>query len=415
MLRVRQRFDVPQPIDAATTVKQEFEKLRPRIKANSEIAIAVGSRGITDIRGIVETIIQEIKVTGAKPFIIPAMGSHGGATAEGQREILAEYGISEQTLNVPVRPAMDVQTLGTTAEGVEVVWSSEALRADGVIVINRIKPHTDFQSDSIGSGVLKIMVVGLGKRAGAAAYHVASTRFGYEQMLRSIARVVLQRAPIIGGFGIVENQLHQTACIAALLPETMETGEAELFRESSRLMPKLPVDDIDLLIVDRIGKNISGAGMDPNITGRWVHGYTSMLGGKGGSGPQVRRLLVRDLTPETHGNGIGIGLADITTTRLVKGLDTKKTYINALTSLTPNCAKIPIHFDSDREAISMALGSLAMADPSTAKIVRIADTLTLDRLEISEEVLGQRAASIEAEGQAAEMKFDELGNLASSL
>ena len=415
MLRVRQRFDVPPPVDARTTVKREFEKLRPRIKPNSEIAVAVGSRGITDIRGIVETVVEEIKGLGAKPFIIPAMGSHGGATAEGQREILAEYGISEETLNVPVRPAMDVQTLGPTSEGVEVVWSAEALRADGVIVINRIKPHTDFQSDSIGSGVLKIMVVGLGKHAGAAAYHVASTRFGYEQMLRSIARVILQRAPIVGGFGIVENQLHQTARIAALLSEKMETGEAELFRESSRLMPRLPVDDIDLLIVDRIGKNISGAGMDPNITGRWVHGYTSMLSSKGASGPHVRRLLVRDLTPETHGNGIGIGLADITTTRLVHALDTKKTYINALTSLTPNCAKIPIHFDSDREAISMALRSLAMADPSSAKIVRIADTLTLDRLEVSQEVLGQRAASIEAEGAAGEMKFDELGNLASSL
>ena len=415
MLRVRQRFDVPPPIDARATVKREFEKLRPRIKPNSSIAIAVGSRGITDIRGMVETVVEEIRRLSAKPLIVPAMGSHGGATAEGQREILAEYGISEQTLNVPVRPAMDVQALGTTTEGVEVLWSTEALRTDGVIVINRIKPHTDFQSDSIGSGVLKIMVVGLGKRAGAAAYHVASTRFGYEQMLRSIARVVLQRAPIIGGFGIVENQLHQTARIAALPPETMETGEAELFREAARLMPKLPVDDIDLLIVDRIGKNISGAGMDPNITGRWVHGYTSMLSGRGGTGPYVRRLMVRDLTPETHGNGIGIGLADITTTRLVSALDTKKTYINALTSLTPNCAKIPIHFDSDREAISMALGSLAMADPSTARIVRIADTLTLDRLEISEEVLGQRAPGIEAEGDAGEMKFDEAGNLASSL
>jgi len=414
---IRQPVPMAPLADVAQAVRDELARidLRTRVAPGARIAVAAGSRGITDYALIVKTVVEELRAFGAEPFIFPAMGSHGGATAEGQREILAEYGISEQTLNVPVRPAMDVQTLGTTTEGVEVVWSSEALQADGVIVINRIKPHTDFQSDSIGSGVLKIMVVGLGKRAGAAAYHVASTRFGYEQMLRSIAHVVLQNAPIVGGFGIVENQLHQTARIAALLPETMETGEAELFREASRLMPKLPVDDIDLLIVDRIGKNISGAGMDPNITGRWVHGYTSMLGGKGGSGPHVRRLLVRDLTPETHGNGIGIGLADITTTRLVNALDTKKTYINALTSLTPNCAKIPIHFESDREAISMALGSLAMADPSTAKIVRIADTLTLDRLEISEEVLGQRAASIEAEGDPAEMKFDEGGNLASSL
>lgn len=385
------------------------------VKPGAQIAVAVGSRGITDILPIVETVVAELRASRLQPFIIPAMGSHGGATAEGQAEILAEYGISEKALDVPVRPAMDTQSLGPTAEGVEVNWSSEASRADGVIVINRIKPHTDFQSDSIGSGVLKIMVVGLGKRVGAAAYHVASTRFGYEQMLRSIARVVLREARILGGLGIVENQLHQTARITALLPEGMEAGEAELFREATRLMPKLPLDDIDLLIIDRIGKNISGAGMDPNITGRWVHGYSSMLGNQEGSGPRVRRLFVRDLTPETHGNGIGIGLADITTTRLVQALDTKKTYINALTSLTPNCAKIPIHFDTDREAISMALGSLALADTSAAKIVRIADTLTLDRLEISEAGLASTKINHETDNTAANMEFDRSGNLASRL
>jgi len=342
------------------------------------------------------------------------MGSHGGATPEGQREILAEYGISEKALNVPVRPSMDTQVIGATSEGVDVNWSVEALRAGGIIAINRIKPHTDFKSDSIGSGVLKIMVVGLGKRVGAAAYHCASTRFGYEQMLRSIARVVLQRTPILGGLGIVENQLHQTARLAVMLPEELETGEAELFREAARLMPKLPIDDIDLLIIDRIGKNISGAGMDPNITGRWVHGHSSMLGKPVGEGPHVRRLFVRDLTPETHGNGIGIGLADITTTRLVRELDTKKTYINALTSLTPNAAKIPIHFDTDREAIAMALGSLATDDTRHARIVRIADTLTLDELEISEPALQSRPPAVEIVDGPEEMRFDATGNLAVS-
>jgi hypothetical protein len=411
MATVRQHFDVPPAVDAREAVRCEMAHLAPRIKPGARVAVAVGSRGITSIREIVETTIAEIRRAGGDPFIIPAMGSHGGATPEGQREILAEYGISEQALNVPVRPAMDVQSLGSTAEGVEVFWSAQALAADGILVINRIKPHTDFQSDSIGSGVLKIMVVGLGKRTGAAAYHVASTRFGYEQMLRSIARVVLQKAPILGGLAIVENQLHQTARVAALLPEEMEAREAELFAEASRLMPKLPANDIDLLIVDRIGKNISGAGMDPNITGRWVHGYSSMLEGQGKAAPNVRRLFVRDLTPETHGNGIGIGLADITTARLVKGLDTKKTYINALTSLTPNCAKIPIHFETDREAISMALGSLGMDDTRSAKIVRIADTLTLDHLQISEAALHASDSRVEPAGPASEMQFDAAGNL----
>ena len=410
MATVRQRFDVPPAIDAREAVRREMARFAGRLKPGAKIAVAVGSRGITGIREIVETAVNEVRRAGAEPFIVPAMGSHGGATPEGQREILAEYGISEETLHVPVRDSMDVQSLGTTAEGVEVFWSAEALRADGVLVINRIKPHTDFQSDSIGSGVLKIMVVGLGKRVGAAGYHAASARFGYEQMLRSIARVILQKAPIIGGLAIVENQVHQTARIAALPAKEMETGEAEVFREAARLMPKLPVEDIDLLIIDRIGKNISGAGIDPNITGRWVHGYSSMLGGKAAAGPNVRRLFVRDITPESHGNGVGIGLADITTTRLVKDLDTKKTYINALTSLTPNCAKIPIHFDTDREAISMALGSLAMSDTRSAKVVRIADTLTLDRLQISE-VAARQASNLDTLMPAAEMRFDAAGNL----
>jgi hypothetical protein len=412
MVRVRQRFEVPPAVDPREATRREMGRLKPRIARGAQIAIAVGSRGITDICPIVETVVSEIRSAGGSPFIVPAMGSHGGATPEGQREILAEYGISEKALAVPVRPSMDTQVIGTTTERVDVNWSVEALRADGIIAINRIKPHTDFKSDSIGSGVLKIVVVGLGKRVGAAAYHCASTRFGYEQMLRSIARVVLQRAPILGGLGIVESQLHQTARLAAMLPEEMEAGEAELFREAARLMPKLPLDDIDLLIIDRIGKNISGAGMDPNITGRWVHGHSSMLGAPAGAGPHVRRLFVRGLTPETHGNGIGIGLADITTTRLVRELDTKKTYINALTSLTPNAAKIPIHFDTDREAISMALGSLATDDIQEAKIVRIADTLTLDELEMSEPALRNRRPTIEPLDAASEMRFDAAGNLA---
>jgi hypothetical protein len=415
MAGVRQHFDVPPAIDAAEATRREIARLKKGIQPGRHIAIGVGSRGITNIQAIVHAAVAEVRNAGASPFIIPAMGSHGGATPEGQREILAEYGISEERFGVPLRPSMDTRRIGATPEGIEVVWSTEAMKADGVIVINRIKPHTDFQSDSIGSGVLKMMVVGLGKRAGAAAYHAASARLGYEAVLRAVGRLVLERAPIIGGLGIVENQLHQTTRISALHPQNLEAGEAELFREAKRLMPKLPVEDIDLLIIDRIGKNISGAGMDPNITGRWVHGYSSMLSGghadQPSGGPHVRRLFVRELTPETHGNGVGIGLADVTTSRLVKALDTKKTYINALTSLTPNCAKIPIYFETDREAISMALGSLAMDDTRSAKIVRIADTLTLDHLQISELAVQAPDAKLEMTAPLADLQFDAHGNL----
>ena len=368
-----------------------MEKVRPRLKPGGRVAVAVGSRGISHLQTIVASVLDLLKAAGAQPFIVPAMGSHGGATPQGQTDLLAEYGVTEQQLRVPIHAAMEVERLGATEDGVDVFFSAEALRADGVVVINRVKPHTDF-GGALGSGVLKMMVVGLGKRIGAANYHVASTRLGYEHVLRTIARVTLRSAPILCGIGIVENQFHETARLAVLPAEEMERREEELFAEAKRLMPRLPFDDIDLLIVDRIGKNISGAGMDPNITGRGVHGYSSMMSGAEGPTPRVRRLFVRDLTPETHGNGIGIGLADLTTSRLVRALDKDVTYINALTSLSPNSAKIPIHFETDGEAIAQALTSLGLPDARHAKVVRIADTLSLEKLEAPKRVGNRRAA-----------------------
>jgi hypothetical protein len=314
---------------------------------------------------------------------------------------------------VPIEAAMEVERIGATDEGIEVFFSAAARQAEGVLVINRVKPHTDFASDTLGSGVLKMTVVGLGKRAGAANYHAAAARFGYEHVIRAIARVILRAMPVLGGVAIVENHCHETARIAVLPAAEMERGEAELFAEAKRLMPKLPFDDIDLLIVDRLGKNISGSGMDPNIIGRGVHGYLSLLGQKEAN-PVVRRLFVRDLTSETHGNAIGLGMADLTTTRLVRAMDPHKTYINALTSLTPNGAKTPIHFETDREAIGHALNSLALADTSQAKVVRIADTLSLERAEVSEayaQASNQRQ-DLEVLSPPEEMRFDAWNNLA---
>ena len=258
-----------------------------------------------------------------------------------------------------------------------------------------------------------MLVVGLGKRIGAANFHLSATRFGYEPMLRSIARVLLRSAPVLAGVAIVENQFHETAALSVLEPEEFEAAEQELFRHAKALMPKLPFDEVDLLIVDRIGKNISGAGMDPNITGRWVHGYSSMMGGQNQPGPAVRRLFVRDLTPETNGNAIGVGLADLTTSRLVQAMNREVTYLNALTSLTPNCAKIPIYFDTDREAISRALASLAFEDARQAKILRIADTLSLEKLEVSEAYAEAilRRPDLETLTPLKERGFDEVGNL----
>ena len=415
MFAVRQKFPPSPPLDIPATVQREFksQKALSRIKSGARIAVAVGSRGITNIKSIVREVLDVLKTAGAKPFILPAMGSHGGATPEGQIEVLESYGLTEQSMGVPIRASMEVERIGVSADGVDVFCSVEAQRSDGIVIVNRVKPHTDFQG-TLGSGVLKMSVIGLGKRAGAAACHAAATRLGYEHTLRSIARVVLRTAPIVCGVAIVENQFHDTARIAVLNRDEIEEREKELLEEARRLMPRLPFDDIDLLIVDRIGKNISGAGMDPNVTGRWVHGYSSSLGPDNQAKPLIRRIFVRDLTPETHGNAIGIGFADITTTRLVSAMDKQVTYINALTSLTPNGAKIPIHFDTDREAVAQGLASLALPDLRQSKVVRIADTLSLVNLEVSEAYasLVKQRGGLEALGDPREMRFDAMENLA---
>lgn len=315
-------------------------------------------------------------------------------------------------MGVPIRASMEVECLGTNSDGVEVFCSVEALRSDGIVLVNRVKPHTDF-TGTHGSGVMKMIVIGLGKRTGAATCHGAAARFGFERVIRGVAHVTLRRAPILCGVAIVENQFHDTARIAVLKPAEIEVREKELLEEARRLLPRLPVDDIDVLIVDRIGKNISGSGMDPNVTGRWVHGYSSSLAEDNRQSPRIRRIFVRDLTPETHGNAIGIGFADLTTTRLVNAMDKPVTYVNALTSLTPHGAKIPIHFDTDRECIAQALASLAIPDTRLAKVVRISDTLSLANLEVSEAYadLVKQRGDLETVEAPREMGFDGTNNL----
>ncbi len=413
LLRVRQEFPRPAALDVEAAVAAEFGKLRSRIKPGARIAVGVGSRGITGLKRIVGAVLARLKAAGAEPFIFPAMGSHGGATPEGQRELLASYDVTEESMGVPIRASLEVRQVGTTGDGKPVFCSIEALSADGIVLVNRVKPHTDF-SGNLGSGLLKMAVVGLGKRAGAAAMHLAASELGHEHAIRTMAGVLLQETPLLGGFAILENQFHETARIVALPREEMAAGEDALLVEARALMPLLPFDSIDLLIVDRIGKNISGTGMDPNVIARSIDGYTSSLQRAGRPAPFIRRIFVRDLTPETHGNALGIGLADLTTTRLVRATDARITGINALTALTPQSAKLPIAFDSDREAIERALVSLPLPDPRAAKIVRIADTLSVAMLEISEPLWAELKdrPGITLLGEARDMQFDADGNLA---
>lgn len=412
MLRVRQNFPKSPPLDIRATVNAEFQKLHGRIKKGGRIAVGVGSRGITNLAAIVSAVLENIRAGGAEPFIIPAMGSHGGATPEGQRAILADYGITESSMGASILAAIETRQIGSTDDNVPVCCSTVALDADGIILVNRVKPHTDF-SGNLGSGLMKMAVIGLGKRDGATAMHGAASRLGHEAMIRKMARVMISSAPVLGGLAILENQFHETARLVMLSAEHIESGENALLAEAKRLMPSLPFEEIDLLIVDRLGKNISGSGMDPNVTGRWVNGYSSALGREGRPAPFMRRIFVRDLTPETHGNAIGIGLADVTTTRLVRAIDQRATYINGLTALTPNCAKIPIHFDTDREAIQMMLQSLALPNVSSARVVRIHDTLSLVDLDVSESLLFEvkRHSNLSIASEPDEMQFDREGNL----
>lgn len=399
-------------LDVGRVVAEEMESVRGQVRSGQRIAIAVGSRGITGLQAIVRLVVERLKDFGAQPFIVPAMGSHGGASPEGQTELLAGFGISERELGVSIRAAMEVDCIGKTQDGVAVWLSTEARQADGIVLVNRIKPHTDFEGD-VGSGLLKMLVVGLGKHVGAAKYHRASSRWGYEHVLRTSARVILTQAPVLGGLAIVEDQAHRTARIAYCPAAEMESREEILFEDAKRLLPRLPFDEVHLLIVDRMGKNISGTGMDSNVIGRTVHGY-STLHGEGLGRPWIRRLFVRELTPESRGNATGIGMADFTTARLVQSVDRRVTALNALTALTVQGAKIPIHFETDREVIAAALESTGVEDWAQAGVVRILDTLSLERLEISESFLNAAKGrdDLEILSSPEEMRFDGVGNLA---
>lgn len=411
MLCVRQRFETALPLDVEAAISKGFEAIRPQIKPGMRVALGVGSRGISNLSKIVLMIVKELKNAGALPFIIPAMGSHGGATAEGQVALLAGYGVTEARMGVPIRPSMEVKQLGKSDTGRDVLWSQEATTADGVLVINRIKPHTDF-SGKIGSGLMKMLVVGLGKHAGASAYHSGALTIGYEKELIDLTKVVLAKAPILGGIAIVEDAMHQLASLEVVPADSILIREPELCEMAKKLMPTIPFDEIDLLIVDQIGKNISGMGMDTNIIKRGVHGY-HLTPGISKSKPFIWRIFVRDLTAETHGNAIGIGMAEATTKRLVEKIDASALHTNVITARSVQCAKLPMIFDTDSEAIKAMLESLPDANPAKARVVRIKDTLTLGELEISTaleqtSIAHPAITSIEQMGQ---MSFDQNGNL----
>lgn len=414
MIAMQQSYPASRPLDFSALLQQQFtdQGLRSKITPGMRIALGVGSRGITNLKEVVKATVGVLMEAGARPFIVPAMGSHGGATAEGQIQVLANYGVTAESMGVPIAASMDVQTIGTALDGLDVVFSVPAMQADGVIVLNRVKPHTDFRGN-LGSGIQKMLVIGFGKQAGANNAHRAAAHLGYEVVLRAFAQTILGAAPIFGAIALLEDQHHQTAEIRVLSPERIVAEEDRLFQQATSLLARLPFDDIDLLIVDRMGKDISGSGMDTNVIGRDIAGYISSLHGAGAVTPRVSRIFVRDLTPASNGNGVGVGMADFTTARLVKSLNLQYTYMNALTSLGLLPAKIPIYFENDREAIQAAIASLAEPDTAKMKVVRIADTLNLERFQASEGCVPGIAGrpGVIATGAAQEFAFDDSANL----
>lgn len=407
MTPVRQCFPESPDLDLEAVVADQVAPLFATLKPGATVAVGVGSRGITRHGRIVKAVINQLLATGAKPFIVPAMGSHGGGTPEGQTRVLADFGITEEAFGVPIRAAMDSSVVGKTASGYDIWFSDVARAADHVFVVNRIKPHTDFSGD-LGSGCLKMLTIGLGKREGAANYHQNSVRDGFEKVLREIGGAILEGLPVLGGLAIVEDQHHCPVAFELVRRSTWIEQEERLFRKATELLPKIPFSDLDLLIVDRIGKNISGTGFDTNVIGRSVHGYTTLMGRDQTPPPHIRRLYVRDLTPETHGNAIGVGKADFVHRQLVDKIDRQATYLNALTSLTPHSAKIPITCETDEEAVQLALVSAGVTDAARARIVRIRDTLNLATVYASGPLLAEAGEGLEVVG-------DETRSLAESL
>jgi hypothetical protein len=346
------------------------EKLRGK-----RVAVAVGSRGIATLKEIVQAVCGWLKAQGAQPFIFPAMGSHGGGTAEGQRKILEDYGVTEAAMGVEIRSSMETVLLGTTPEGFRVFVDRNAWESDGVVVINRIKPHTDF-SGKIESGLLKMMTIGMGKLEGATEGHRQSWKYGFETVIRAVSGKVLASGKILCGVALVENELHEIAVVRAALPEGIVAQEESTLQLARTLVPRIPFPAFHLLVVDEMGKNLSGTGMDTKVIGRGVELPP-------GEAPVISMIYVRDLTRESDGNAVGVGFADVIHERLYRKIDFDKMYLNTRTALNPAAARLPIHLPSDREALDLTLGHLGSPEPAEQRIVWIRNTLSLDRIAIT--------------------------------
>jgi hypothetical protein len=411
MYRVQQNFDVPKVENIEETLAHELDslKLRSHLKAGMRIAITAGSRGIANMDRILKHLVRIIKENSAHPFFIPAMGSHGGGTAEGQMEILRSLKITEESVGAPILSSMEVVEIGKSSFGFPILVDKYAAEADGIIVVNRIKPHTEFEGP-IESGLMKMMAIGMGKHRGCLEVHRQTVHYGYREVIPEIGRTILEKMPILFGVGIVENVYDETAYIRAILPSDFLSEEKRLLAEAKRLMARLPFEKIDVLIIDEMGKNISGTGMDTNVIGRIM-----FIGEREPETPKITRIAVLDLTEESHGNAIGIGLADYTTKRLIKKVDHEAMAINAIAAMTPEKGRIPIALPTDKDAVEAALGTVGAVEPEKARLIHIKNTLEMGKLDISEALLEELKGRTDLTliKGLGPISFDKTGNLQS--
>lgn len=408
MFRVKQVFPRPkiekEEIPGIIQNLLSQEKFASRIKPGMRIAITAGSRGVANVALTTRCIADFVKSRGASPFVVPAMGSHGGATAEGQKALLAGYGVTEEQVGCPILSSMEVKKIGVNEEGGDVYIDKNAAEADGIILGCRIKPHTAFRG-AYESGMMKMMAIGLGKQYGAEVCHEA----GFKNMAKNVplfGKCIIKNAPILFAVPTIENAFDETCRILAVAAEDIEAEEPGLLKEAFSYMPRILVDSCDVLIVDQIGKNFSGDGMDPNITGTFCTPYAS-------GGIDSQRVVVLDLSPETHGNGLGIGLASATTKRVYDQLDLAAMYPNAITCTVLTGVRIPLVMESDKEAIQVCIKSCNEIDKKHPRVVRIPNSLQLEHIMLSEayleEIKGNPNLIVESEPEY--LPFDEDGNL----
>ena len=410
MFRLRQTFDARSVTDVAGETHRQLAalQLNQRIHAGQTVAITAGSRGIARIGEITRAVVDHIKGLGALPYIVPAMGSHGGGTAAGQAQLLEHYGITAAQMGCEIRASMETVIVDTTPQGIPVHFDKHASKADHVMIVGRVKPHTGFVGD-VESGLHKMMLIGLGKHEGAKIYHRAIADYSFMEIITAVAASVIAKCRVVGGLAIVENAYDETALIEGVPPERFLEREKELLKLATQWLPRLPFARADLLIIDQIGKNISGTGLDTNVVGRKFNDHA----GTDRDTVRCKRIFVRGLTDETHGNATGIGLSEFTNQRTANAIDHKITAINCITGLHPTAAMTPIVYETDREVVTNALHTCGLVEPPQSRVIQIQDTLHLAEVLVSEAYLPELSgrSDLERISEPADMAFDAHGNL----